>query len=97
VRRHPAPVLLALTFAFVLPGASGDTRPSAPGERVRADVARLAADEWQGRRAGTPGAGLLPGGDAGAYFQTFSFIDGVVLGARNRLGLGDRVFKPGEE
>jgi hypothetical protein len=111
VRRYLAPLLLALTFAFALPGAFGDTRPSAPGERVRADVARLAADEWQGRRAGTKGAdaaadwiagefrriGLLPAGDAGGYFQTFSFIDGVVLGAGNRLGLGDRVFKPGEE
>src|SRR5262245_36553293 len=68
-------------------------------ERVRADVARLAGDEWQGRRAGTEGAdraadwiadqfrriGLAPGAAGGSYFQTFTFIDGVVLGAGNRL------------
>jgi len=104
VRRHSSRLLLALAvFPLALPGARGD--------RIRADVARLAGDEWQGRRAGTKGAdaaadwiagefrriGLLPAGEGGSYFQKFSFIDGVVLGAGNRLGLGGRLFKPGEE
>lgn len=97
--------------AFGLRAALADTRPAAPADRIRADVARLAADAWQGRRAGTPGAdsaadwiagefrriGLLPAGDGGTYFQSFSFIDGIVLGAGNRLVVGGRAFRPGEE
>ena len=68
-------------------------------QRIRADVVRLAGDEWQGRRAGTPeadgaaewiaasfeGAGLRPGGEKGSFFQPFTFIDGVTLGTGNRL------------
>jgi hypothetical protein len=67
--------------------------------RIQKDVARLAGDEWKGRRAGTEeadraaewiaasfeGAGLRPGGEAGSFFQPFTFIDGVTLGADNRL------------
>ena len=73
--------------------------PPAPSERIRADVARLAGEEWQGRRAGTEGAdraadwiaqaflaaGLEPAGEKGSFFQPFTFIDGVTLGSGNRL------------
>jgi len=100
---------IALTAA-----AAADARkpPFVPEGQVKADVARLAGDEWQGRRAGTRGAdqaaeflakrfaeiGLLPAGDRGTFFQEFTFIDGVVLGARNRLttavGAERRDWKP---
>jgi hypothetical protein len=74
-------------------------------ERIRADVTRLSADDWQGRRAGTRGAdsaadwiaqqmkaaGLQPGAADGTFFQSFSFIDGVVVGPGNAL----RVTGPG--
>lgn len=100
-----------LLAVFGLRTALADTRPTAPADRIRSDVARLADDAWQGRRAGTPGAdaaaawiagefrriGLLPAGNGGTYFQTFSFIDGIVLGTGNRLVVGGRAFKPGEE
>ena len=73
----------------------------ASSERIKADVTRLAGAAWEGRRAGTRGAdaaadwigaelksiGLKPGAAGGSYFQTFTFIDGVELGADNRLAL----------
>jgi hypothetical protein len=69
------------------------------GDQIQADVARLAGDEWQGRRAGTEeadraaewiaasfrSAGLEPGGEGKSFFQPFTFIDGVTLGEGNRL------------
>lgn len=72
-----------------------------PAARIAGDVARLASDEWQGRRAGSKGAdaaadwiarewkriGLEPG-DAGSYFQRFSFVDGATEGRNNRLEIG---------
>lgn len=72
---------------------------SSPKERVRQAVTRLSSDEWQGRRAGTEGAdraaewiagemkaaGLEPGAPDGSFFQVFSFIDGVEIGAGNAL------------
>jgi aminopeptidase YwaD len=75
------------------------TGPAGSSDRIQADVARLAGDEWQGRRAGTEGAdraaewiaasfrsaGLEPGGEGGSFFQPFTFIDGVNLGTGNRL------------
>lgn len=96
---------------FALPGAKGYARPAAFRDRVRADVARLAGDEWQGRRARRPGAdsaadgiagefrriGLPPRGEGGAHFRTFFFIDGVVLGTGSRLALGGHLFKPGRK
>jgi peptidase M28-like protein/PDZ domain-containing protein len=105
------PAALLLVASTTLPSALADTRPALSAEKVRADVSRLAGDDWQGRRAGTAGAdaaaewiaaefrraGLVPAGDGGTYFQTFTFIDGIVLGAGNRLAVGERAFKPGEE
>jgi aminopeptidase YwaD len=94
--------LLSLAVASVAlqgPASSYSAAENPDAERVRADVARLASDEWQGRRAGTQGAdqaadwlaaefrriGLRPAGDGATYFQKFSFIDGVTLGSGNRL------------
>jgi hypothetical protein len=82
--------------------------PATPAERIQSDVTRLAGDAWQGRRAGTRGAdqaaewlgkqlqriGLSPG-ERGSWFQPFSFIDGVTLGAKNQLAVGERTFKAG--
>lgn len=73
--------------------------PSAAATRIKADVETLASDALKGRRAGTPEGeavakwvadsfrkiGLLPGGGAGSYLQTFEFIDGVDLGPKNAL------------
>jgi aminopeptidase YwaD len=88
----------ALLVNLALARAAFPETDTAAG-RVGADVARLASDEWQGRRAGTEGAdraadwlagefrriGLQPGGDRDTYFQKFTFIDGVILGSGNRL------------
>jgi Peptidase family M28/PDZ domain len=97
--RRPIPFVLCVLLSGS-PGAGRESLVAAP-ERVRADVARLAADDWQGRRAGTEGAekaaewlagqfktiGLLPAGSEGGYFQPFTFIDGVVPGPANRLSV----------
>jgi len=101
---------MAAVLVWVCSAASafGETGNAAAAERVRADVARLASDEWLGRRAGTPGAdqaadwlagaferiGLLPGGDEGTYFQRFTFIDGVILGPGNRLSTAGDPARP---
>jgi Zn-dependent M28 family amino/carboxypeptidase len=111
VKRCRLPVLVLLLAFSWEPRAFALTPPPKAVEQIRSDVARLAGDEWQGRRAGSPGAdaaadwigaefrrlGLLPAGDGGTFFQSFTFIDGVVLGAGNRLAVGSRAFKPGEE
>lgn len=96
-----------LTFVAVGTAAAAAGAGTAPAtaadsaERIRADVTRLAAPAWEGRRAGTPGAdkaadwiasefqriGLQPAGDNGTWFQEFSFVDGVDLGPGNRLDL----------
>ena len=98
---------LALTGLILVP--RGETRsapeatPSAQ-QRVQGAVTRLAAPEWQGRRAGTEGAdraaewialemkaaGLAPGAPDGTFFQAFSFIDGVEIGMDNVLRVTGR-------
>jgi hypothetical protein len=74
---------------------------AADAGRIERDVERLAGAQWQGRRAGSPGAdaaadwiaaeleraGLAPG-HGSSFFQPFTFVDGVELGPRNRLRLG---------
>lgn len=93
-------LLGALGIAGPIAGLGVPARDGA-AERIRADVARLAAPEWQGRRAGTEGAdraadwiaaefrrvGLKPAGEHGSSFQEFDFVDGVELGPGNRLAL----------
>ncbi len=100
--------VLALHLAA---SSSGAAAALSPADRIRADVARLAADDWEGRRAGTAGAdhaadwiaaefaaiGLAPAGDAGTYFQSFSFIDGVTLGRGNALGSGEQRWIPEQD
>src|SRR6185295_9997206 len=90
VTRHRSAFLAAgvLLVVFGRRATTADTRPTTSAEHIRADVARLATDAFQGRRAGTPEADaaadwiagefrricLLPAGDAGTYLQSFSFI-----------------------
>ena len=102
--------------AFLLaPGAAFTDGGTTATQRVQAAVERLASDDWQGRRAGTEGAdraaewiagemkaaGLRPGTPDGSYFQPFTFIDGVILGAQNALGVtangGRKAFAAGED
>lgn len=105
--RRRALIVVGLAFA----GSAASARSSRE-DRLKADVARLAAGEWQGRRAGTEGAdlsaswiaaefhsaGLRPGAADGTYFQSFSFIDGVTLGPENRLALAPGGdFEPGDD
>ncbi|MCM2255566.1 MAG: M28 family peptidase [Vicinamibacteria bacterium] len=85
----------SLALALALPAA-------ADARRIEKDVARLAADAWQGRRAGSAGAdaaaewiaeqfaaaGLAAGAADGSFFQAFDFVDGASLGGQNRLELG---------
>ncbi len=89
---------------------TGNADQRAAAQRVAADVARLAGDEMEGRRAGTRGAdraaafvaaqmkaiGLEPG-DAGAFEQRFSFAAGVKEGSGNNLAVGTRVLKAGAD
>ncbi len=77
----------------------GLARPSA--ERLYADVAWLADDEQEGRRAGTPAEkrsaewlaarfaqlGLAPAGEAGSYFQAFDAPLPVELGESSGVAL----------
>jgi hypothetical protein len=95
--------VLVVALAPALGLADARKASVVPEAQVKADVARLAADDWEGRRAGTKGAdlagdfvakrfeeiGLRPAGDRGTFFQEFTFIDGVVLGAGNRLATGE--------
>lgn len=100
-----------LVVALALAGSAAGADASRE-ERLHADVARLASDEWQGRRAGTEGAalasswiasefrriGLRPGAADGTYYQMFSFIDGVTLGEGNALSVAPgQAFAPAEE
>jgi hypothetical protein len=98
MKMGPLSSLLLLAGSAALAGPA--VIPSSP-ERIRADVTRLAAPAWEGRRAGTAGAdkaaewiaaefkriGLQPAGDDGTFFQQFSFVDGVDVGPGNRLDL----------
>jgi aminopeptidase YwaD len=100
-----------LLTVLALPLLGLDAPPRSAAERLQADIARLAADEWEGRRAGTRGGdhaadwiasqmhtiGLEAGGEQGNYYQSFSFIDGVDLGPANRLAVGGRAFAVGRE
>jgi aminopeptidase YwaD len=103
---------LAFVLAFSM--AATPTRAAlAPdaGARIQADVARLAGDAWEGRRAGTAGAdaaaewiaaefaaaGLTPAA-GGSFLQPFTFIDGVDLGPANRLAIaGGTPWKAGTD
>lgn len=76
---------------------------------LRLHVDRLAADDMAGRLTGTDGEaratayvarvfqelGLVPAGDNGTYFQSFSFTAGAELGKGNRLVITG--LPPGEE
>lgn len=101
-------LLTAPVLALLLLAPSSES----PAERIRADVVRLAGADWEGRRAGTAGAdraadwiaaefrriGLQPAADAGSYFQSFSFIDGVTPGPANALSSSDGVsWKPQQD
>lgn len=79
------------------PAAPASLDPEAA--RILADVKALSSEKYHGRRAGTADAdaaaayvvdafrkiGLLPGGTAGSYLQSFEFVDGVDLGPGNAL------------
>ncbi|RMF76503.1 MAG: M28 family peptidase, partial [Planctomycetota bacterium] len=79
------------------------TSPEILAGDIKAHVARLASDEFDGRLTGTPGErlatqyvadcfqrmGLLPMGDDGTYFQEFEFTAGVGAGPDCRLTLQD--------
>jgi hypothetical protein len=96
MQTRPSLALLAAACGAAFASA---TPPSA--ERIKADVTRLAAPAWEGRRAGTKGAdaaadwlaaefkriGLQPAAADGSYFQSFTFVDGVEVGPDNRLAL----------
>jgi aminopeptidase YwaD len=97
--------------ALALSLLAADAPPRSAAERLQADVARLAGDAWEGRRAGTRGGdhaadwiasemhriGLEAGGEQGTYYQSFTFIDGVDLGPGNRLAVGGRAFTSGRD
>jgi aminopeptidase YwaD len=93
--------LAALPLVAIAPLPVEADRSAASEERLKDTVSRLSADEWRGRRAGTDGAdraadwiaqqmksaGLEPGAPDGTFFQSFSFIDGVIVGGGNSLGI----------
>ena len=87
--RNVAIAILAAVTPFAASEAARP--PRADVERLRYDVAYLAADALEGRDAGSPGGalaadfiasrfralGLQEAGDNGTYFQPFTFIAGV--------------------
>jgi aminopeptidase YwaD len=91
--------LASLLLTLLALGARADDGGAV---RILNDVTALASDTYRGRRAGTPEAdaaaawvadgfrkaGLLPGGTAGSYLQSFEFVDGVDLGPKNALTTG---------
>jgi hypothetical protein len=94
---------VALSFATsaAAPGdAAGDARFLKRGETSWADVKVLAADDMEGRRAGTPGhrraaeyvarefekAGLEPGGDGG-WFQDVNLVSRTIREANSSVTL----------
>src|SRR5881394_3836247 len=103
-RIAPALLTLLTVLALAARAESEPAAPptSSAAARILSDVKTLASDTYRGRRAGTPEAdaaaawvadgfrraGLLPGGTAGSYLQTFEFVDGVDLGPKNALRTG---------
>ena len=97
--RHVAIALLAAVSPFATTEAARP--PRADVERLRYDVAYLAADALEGRDSGSLGGrlaaefiaarfrslGLQGAGDDGTYFQPFSFIAGVRPGPGCALSL----------
>ena len=95
--------LSALGLLLALVTAAGATSPPAtPGaEWLLEHVKTLSAPAMDGRRSGTPGgalaarhvtrmfraAGLKPGGDGGAYLQTFQVPTDIRLGSKNDAGV----------
>jgi hypothetical protein len=90
---------VAVSLAFLALSVRSAAQPAPAAARVQADVAFLASDDFQGRRAGTVEGdraaawvadqfrkiGLAPAGVNGTWMQPFDFIDGVDLGSKNRL------------
>ena len=89
---------VAVSLAFLALSVRSAAQPAPAAARVQADVAFLASDDFQGRRAGTVEGdraaawvadqfrkiGLAPAGVNGTWMQPFDFIDGVDLGSKNR-------------
>jgi len=106
VRRPAAAFLAVAALAAPSAGRAAESR----ADRLRRDVTRLAGEEWEGRRAGEPGArqaalwlatrfrslGLEPVLPSG-YLQRFDFISGAELGAANRFAIGGRSYDAGRE
>ncbi len=94
-----AAVLAAVGLLAAPPVPAPAPEPPEAARRIRADVETLTSEALAGRRAGSPGgeatvrllagsfrkAGLLPAGDAGSYFQTFEYVDGVDVGGKTSL------------
>ena len=88
---RPAAMIAALCCTLTAAAANPDDAFVRRGERAWADVAALADDAMEGRRAGTPGhrraaeyvarafadAGLKPGGDGG-WFQSVNLISRTI-------------------
>jgi aminopeptidase YwaD len=101
MRRTAPRARLAFAVLALARPLAAETPQAASVDRVSADVARLSAADWQGRRAGTEGAdqaaewiaqrmkavGLQPGAPDETFFQAFSFIDGMVLGPGSSLAV----------
>jgi hypothetical protein len=101
--------------AVLLVAAAAAAAPEIPAPEWILEQVRILADPaMEGRASGTAGAdraaqhiarafkaiGLVPGGDAGGYLQTFTVPTAIRLGAPNTLALAGptpRVFVPGAE
>jgi peptidase M28-like protein len=92
-------LLACLLLAATLHAAT----PPIDADRLLGHIRFLASDDLKGRAAGSPGLeraadyiaqqfkdiGLRPGGDDGTWFQPFSLIAGVTVGAGNSLVISD--------
>ncbi len=87
------------------------TEATIQGPDIERHVKYLCREELAGRATGTKGErlatayvaayfdhlGLAPAGDAGSYFQTFTFTAGISLGKENSLTWSDKSYQTGRD
>jgi aminopeptidase YwaD len=101
-------ILVCFSLVVLLPAWKATAAPYIINpDSVHAQIAVLASDSLEGRETGTPGewkaaqyvakefssAGLLPRGDSGGYFQSFTFIRKISPGPKNWLTVNGKALK----
>ena len=101
-------VTVVLMLVLVVASARADSPTLPPATWLLDHVRALAADDMEGRQAGTTGAdraadviarsfreaGLRPGGDRGTFLQTFTVPTGIKLAMPTSLALVGETTRP---